>query len=295
MMDLSRILWLLLLWLFAGIAQATDTNTKNQTRSRLLATGGVSSIEGTAGGGIVPMAVLSGYGAQEEQGGAAFASYVDTADYQLTVVGASWSWRNRIEISFAEQELTHDSLTAALSLPTDSIRQQIVGAKVRLVGDLIYTRLPQLSLGVQYKNNKDFLVPAAVGAVEDSGTDINVTASKLLLDGVLGRNLLLNANLRYTKANQTGLVGFGGDKNDNAELLPEASAAVLLNKYWLVGSEYRAKPDNLSAVKEDDWQTIFVSWFPSKRIALVAAYVDLGEVATFKDQTGWYLSLQGSF
>jgi hypothetical protein len=166
---------------------------------------------------------------------------------------------------------------------------------VRLAGDLIYTSLPQLSLGVQYKNNKDFLVPSAVGAIKDSGTDINFTASKLLLDGVLGRNLLLNANLRYTKANQTGLVGFGGDKNESAELRPEVSAAVLLNKYWLVGSEYRAKPDNLSAIKEDDWQTIFVGWFPSKKLALIAAYVDLGEVATFKDQTGWYLSLQGDF
>jgi hypothetical protein len=38
-----------------------------------------------------------------------------------------------------------------------------------------------------------------------------------------------------------------------------------------------------------------VGWFPSKKLALIAAYVDLGEVATFKDQTGWYLSLQGSF
>jgi hypothetical protein len=286
---------LFLLWLVTGTAYAANPATENQTRSRLLATGGASSIEGTAGGGIVPMAVLAGYGAQEEQGGAAFASYVDTDDYQLSVVGASWSWRNRVEISFAEQELTHDSLTAGLNLPSDSIRQQIFGVKVRLAGDLIYTSLPQLSLGVQYKNNKDFLVPSAVGAIKDSGTDINFTASKLLLDGVLGRNLLLTANLRYTKANQTGLVGFGGDKNDSAELLPEISAAVLLNKYWLVGSEYRAKPDNLSAIKEDDWQTIFVGWFPSKKLALIAAYVDLGEVATFKDQTGWYLSLQGSF
>src|SRR5688572_8342234 len=122
MIMLTRILLLFLVWCFAGIVQATDMGKKNQTRSRLLATGGVSSIEGTAGGGIVPMAVLAGYGAQEEQGGAAFASSVDTADYQLTVVGASWSWRNRIEISFAEQELTHDSLTAALNLPSDSIR-----------------------------------------------------------------------------------------------------------------------------------------------------------------------------
>ncbi|HEY0892590.1 MAG TPA: DUF3034 family protein, partial [Cellvibrio sp.] len=189
----------------------------------------------------------------------------------------------------------HDSLTAALSLPTDSISQRIISAKVRVLGDLIYTPMPQISIGVQHKKNLDFFVPGAVGAKKDSGTDVNFTATKLILGGFFNRNLLLNANLRYTNANQTGLVGFGGDKNDDKELLPEVSAGVLLNRHWLVGTEYRQKPNNLSFIKEDDWQTAFIGWFPNKRIALVAAYVDLGEVATFKNQTGWYLSLQGSF
>lgn len=279
----------------ASTSATTLDSDEKITRSRLLVTGGASTIEGTAGGGIVPMAVISGYGAQEEQGGTAFASYVDTGDYQLEVVGASLSWRNRLELSVAQQKLTHDSLTAALSLPTDSISQRIIAAKVRVAGDLIYTPMPQLSIGVQHKKNLDFLVPAAVGAKHDSGTDINLSATKLILGGFFNRNLLLNGNLRYTKANQTGLVGFGGDKNNSYELLPELSAGVLVNRHWLVGTEYRQKPDNLSFIKEDDWQTVFVGWFPNKRIALVAAWVDLGEVATFKDQTGWYLSLQGSF
>jgi len=277
-------------------AATLDLDSKNSiSRSRLLATGGVSTIEGTAGGGIVPMAVIAGYGAQEEQSAVAFGSYVDTGDYQLEVIGGSWSWRNRVELSIGQQKLTHDSLTAALSLPTDSISQRIISAKVRVAGDLIYTPMPQISIGVQHKKNLDFLVPDAVGAKKDSGTDVNLTATKLILGGFFNRNLLLNANLRYTNANQTGLVGFGGDKNDDKELLPEVSAGVLLNRHWLVGTEYRKKPNNLSFIKEDDWQTAFIGWFPNKRIALVAAYVDLGEVATFKDQTGWYLSLQGSF
>ncbi|HTF96191.1 MAG TPA: DUF3034 family protein [Cellvibrio sp.] len=294
---MKRSVLIFIFWIGAIIpVMATDLDSdKKINRSRLLVTGGASTIEGSAGGGIVPMAVISGYGAQEEQGGTAFASYVDTGDYQLEVAGASWSWHNRVEISFAQQKLTHDSLTAALSLPTDSISQRIIAVKVRVTGDLIYTAMPQVSIGVQHKENLDFLVPGAVGAKEDSGTDVNLTASKVFLGGLLHRNLLLNANLRYTNANQTGLVGFGGDKNDDKELLPEISAGVLLNKYWLVGAEYRQKPNNLSFIKEDDWQNVFIGWFPSRNISLVAAWVDLGEVATFKDQTGWYLSLQGSF
>lgn len=278
-----------------AVTEADLASSETITRSRLLATGGATTIEGAAGGGIVPMAVISGYGAQEEWSATAFGSYVDTSDYQLEVIGGSWSWRNRLELSIAQQKLTHDSLTAALNLPTDSISQRIVSAKVRVVGDLIYTATPQISIGVQHKKNLDFLVPGAVGAKNDSGTDITISATKLFLGAFFNRNLLLNANLRYTNANQTGLVGFGGDKNDDKEVLPEISAGVLLNRHWLVGTEYRQKPDNLSFIKEDDWQTAFVGWFPDKRIAVVAAWVDLGEVATFKDQTGWYLSLQGSF
>lgn len=281
-------------WLGLGLL-ALAVTAQAGDRSRLLATGGASTLEGSAGGGIVPMAVLSGYGSREEQGGAAFVSLVDTSEYRLRSLGASWSWRNRVEVSLAEQRLSHQPLSDRLGVGPSSIRQTVVGAKVRLTGDLIYTPWPQLSAGVQYKKNHDFLVPSAAGAVADSGTDLYLSASKLYLGAVAGRNLLVNATLRSTKANQTGLVGFGGDLNNSAELMTEVSAGIFLNRHWLLGAEYRQKPDNLSFIDEDDWYTAFVGWFPDKRWTLVGAYVDLGEVATFPDQTGWYLSLQGSF
>lgn len=266
-----------------------------EARSRLLATGGATTIEGVAGGGIVPMAVISGYGAQEEQGGTAFASYVGTPDYELKVVGASWSLYNRVEFSVAEQQLMHQALTDALHLPDNNIKQQIFAVKTRLAGDLIYSDIPQISAGLEYKHNLDFFVPKAVGAKHDSGTDFYVSATKLILDGIADRNWLLNATARYTNANQNGLVGFGGDKNAAHQWQAEASAGFFFTMNWLLGAEYRQKPDNLSFIKEDDWKTAFLAWFPTKKMSLVAAYVDLGEVATFKHQTGWYLSVQGSF
>ena len=140
-----------------------------ETRSRLLATGGATTIDGAAGGGIVPMAVISSYGAQEEWGGTAFASNVDTPDYSLKVIGTSWSWNNRVELSFAQQQLIHQSLTDALHLPDNNIKQQVFGVKARLYGDLIYTDIPQISAGLEYKHNQDFFVPKLVGAKKDSG------------------------------------------------------------------------------------------------------------------------------
>lgn len=288
--NFSRIIVLSLI-LLSGYVCAKDSVGS----SRLLATGGATTIEGSAGGGIIPMAVIAGYGAQEEYGATAFVSNVNTRDFNLQVLGASLGWRNRLELSFAQQTLEHTSLSKALNLDDRDIRQVIVGAKLRLAGDLIYTVIPQLSVGAQFKKNEDFFIPDVAGADEDKGTDIYLTASKLFLGGFFHHNGLLNVTLRHTKANQLGLVGFGGDNNNHAQLVTEMSGGVFVNKHWLIGTEYRQKPDNLSFAREDDWQTFFIAWFPNKNISWVAAYVDLGEVATFEDQSGWYLSAQGSF
>lgn len=272
----------------AGVAAA-------DSGSRLLATGGASQIEGTAGGGIVPLAVLAGYGTREESGGTAFVSRVDTRDYRLDVIGAAWTWHDRVELSAARQELHIDTLASALGVDNNVIRQNIFGAKVRLYGDLVYSRWPQLSVGAQYKKNLDFFIPQAAGARDDSDVDGYLAASKLLLGAVGGHNLLLNGVARYTRANQTGLVGFGGDRNDSRQWEFEGTAGVFLTKRWVVGAEYRQKPDNLSFAREQDWKDVFIGWFPNKQWSVVAAWVDLGDIATLENQTGWYLSAQGSF
>jgi hypothetical protein len=261
---------------------------------RLLATGGASTIEGSAGGGIVPWAVIAGYATEDEWGGAAFATRVDVDHYALDSAGVAIGWRNRLELSYARQRRGKGRQFEALALPVDRFRQDVFGAKLRLFGDLVYTPLPQVSLSVQHKRQRDFLVPSLVGAVDDRDTDWLLGASKLFLAGAGGRNLLLSGNLRWTRANQTGLLGFGGDRRRARALVAEASAALLLDRHWALGVEYRQKPDNLGFAREDDWRDAFVAWFPNKRIAVVAAWADLGDIATLRDQRGWYLSLQVS-
>tara|TARA_R110000764_G_scaffold215935_1_gene302714 strand:+ start:7092 stop:7949 length:858 start_codon:yes stop_codon:yes gene_type:complete len=262
---------------------------------RMLATGGATSIEGSAGGGIVPWAVLSGYGTRDEWGGAVFATRVDTGDYRLDSYGAALSLGNRVELSIARQRLDMDALTKAAGLPEKTLNQDIYGLKVRLFGDLIYDQLPQVSLGAQYKRQRNFLVPSLVGAKRDSDTDYYLAASRLFMGAVGGYNLLLNGTLRYSRANETGLLGFGGDRRDSRSLLREGSVGLLLSPQWIVGVEYREKPDNLSFAGESDWQDLFVGYFPSKRVAVVASWADMGEIATLEGQQGLYLSLQLSY
>lgn len=252
---------------------------------RLLATGGATSFEGSSGGGIVPWATLSSYAAEGEWGGTVQLNYADVDDYQLDVLGATLSYGNRVEFSYARQDFELSSLGG-------SLKQDIYGVKVRVAGDLIYGELPQLSVGMQHKRNQTFALPQAVGAVSDSGTDYYVSAAKAWLDGPFHRTWLANVTLRATKANQTGLLGFGGDLNNDYELMTEASVGMFINRHWIVGIEYRQKPNNLGFAKEHDWHDVFVGWFPNKRVAVVGAYTNFKSIAGAPDQKGFYANLQ---
>lgn len=267
--------------------------------SRIWATGGVTTIEGSAGGGLVPWALLGSYASDEEWGGTLAISRAEVDDYSLSVTGAGLNWRNRVEVTVAQQTLDLDSLVFTLKdgfgLEQDELRQTIFGAKVRLAGDVLYRPWGQWSAGVQHKRLRDFTVPGAIGARDDSGTDVYVSGSKLFFAALMDRNLLVNVTARGTRANQGGLLGFGGDRNNGYELMLEGSVGLFVNRQWLVGAEYRQKPDNLGFTSEDDWWDLFVAWVPDRRLAVTAALVNLGDVVTLEDQQGLYLSLQGSF
>lgn len=261
---------------------------------RLLGTWGVSPVEGGGGGGLSPWGVITGSGSRGQTGGSAFFTHIRTRDsFSLAAGGAAVGINDRIEFSMAQW-----SFKLGETVPGETIRMQVLGAKLRIAGDAVYDQdswLPQISAGVQYKHNRDFAVPEALGARRDSDADFYLSATKVWLGGLAGRNLLLNVNLRATRANQFGLLGFGGDQGDDYELQPEVSLGVMLRDDLVLGGEWRSKPDNLSVFKEEDAWDVFVAWFPTRWFNLTAAWVDLGNIADKKRQTGWYLSGQLAF
>jgi len=256
--------------------------------SKILATGGATSIAGAAGGGIVPWAVINGYGSSGQWSVTGYFSQVGVDDFTLNSRGIGFSYDNRYEVSVGRQQLQLDSMGGELN-------QQIIGLKYKVVGELLYSELPQISVGVQLKKQLDFAIPSAVGARDPHGTDLYLAASKVWLDAFWGRNLLLNATVRATKGHQTGLLGFGTAAHDDYQYLGEFSAVVLLNPHWAVGAEFKQKPSELAFAREDHWRDVFVAWFANKHLSLVAGYVDLGSIATFNHQTGYYLALESTW
>lgn len=262
---------------------------------KLLLTGGVSQVEGAAGGGLTPWAVIGGYGTRNQIGANAYYTRLDLDDYALDSFGVMVGIRDRVELSFARQRFDTEAVGTALGLGQGyTIGQDVFGVKLKLAGDAVLEQdswMPQIALGLQRKDNDRAALLAAIGARSDSGTDYYVSATKLFL----AQSLSLNATLRFTEANQLGLLGFGGDKHDGHQPQLEASAAWLLNRKLAIGAEYRSKPDNLAIAVEDDAWDVFLAWAPAKRVSITLAWVDLGNVVIADNQSGLYASLQLGF
>lgn len=262
---------------------------------KLLLTGGVSQLEGSAGGGLTPWAVIGGQGTRDQIGGSAFYTRVDTGDYHLDDYGVLIGIQDRVELSLSEQRFNTEAVGAALGLGQGfTFKQQVFGLKLRVAGEAVLesdSAMPQIAIGLQHKRNNQAGVLAFIGARDDEGTDFYVSATKLFL----AQSFLLNGTLRFTRANQIGILGFGGDKSNDYKPQLEASAAWLLNRHLAVGAEYRSKPDNLSIAREDDWWDVFVAWAPSKNMSLTVAYADLGNIVIRDNQRGVYASLQLAF
>jgi len=259
---------------------------------KLLATGGVSQVEGAGGGGLANWALITGYGTRDGIGANVHYTAVPLPDYMLQTVGVAVGLFDRLELSYAWQGFDTQDVGAALGLGRGfTFHQNIFGAKLKLIGDAVYDQdswLPQIAIGVQHKENDRGAVIAAVGGKNSVGTDFYVTATKLLL----AESLLVDATLRETKANQFGILGFGGDKHNDYSTQFEGSGAYLFSRRFAMGAELRTKPSNLGIVHEGAAWDLFAAYFLNKNLSVTAAYADLGNIAIENDQHGAYLSLQ---
>ena len=276
--------------LISGMAHAAEW----RGGGKLLLTRGVQSVDGAAGGGLATWALIAGNETRDGIGGSAAVTLASLPDYDLRAYSAAAGLFDRLELSVARQDFDTGKTGAALGIGRGfTFNQDVLGAKLRVIGDAVYdqdTLLPQVAVGIQYKHSRDAIV-RAVGARRRSDADLYVAATKVLL----AQGLVLNVTARLTRGNQFGLLGYGGDKSDKRTLQGEASAGYLVSRKLLVGGEYRSKPDKLAFARERDAFDLFAAYAVGRNLTLTAAYLYLGPVATFTKQRGLYLSAQAAF
>ena len=285
---------------------ALADNIFGADEGKLPLTAGFSDLEGAGGGGLVPLAFISGYGSNTSWGANAHFTNIQLRDLHLYTYGVSAGLLDRFEVSYTRQQLNFTS-TALDGL---GVMQDVFGLKVKLLGDAIYGQdswLPQLAVGAQYKHNDGIkhaesvglaglINPEQLGAQAEHATDIYLAATKVFL----GESLLVNAVVRETKANQFGMLGFGGDRHRGYSTKPEGTVAYLLTRKLAVGGEIRTGPHNLSVDDQTNAWTIFAAWAPTRNLSLVAAYLNIGSVlapvtTVTRHQDGPYFSVQAGF
>ncbi|HLA71406.1 MAG TPA: DUF3034 family protein [Steroidobacteraceae bacterium] len=268
---------------------------------KLLLTAGFSDAEGAGGGGLVPWALITGYGSNLSYGVNGHITDVRLKDFDLRTYGIGIGIADRFEISAARQKLD----VTGTALKGVRVEQDIFGVKVKLAGDAVYgqdTWLPQLALGAEFKrhggieNAGPLVNPRQLGATDDDGVDVYLSGTKVFLD----KSLLVNVTLRHTKANQLGLLGYGGDQDDSASLNFETTVGYVLTRKIAIGGEYRSKPDSLGADDEGAAWDLFVAWAPNRHVSVLAAYLNMGNIlgpatTVNHDQDGTYLSVQFGF
>ncbi|MDB5988305.1 MAG: hypothetical protein JWR16_3358 [Nevskia sp.] len=316
---------------------------------KVLATGGVSMTDGAGGGGITPWATITGYETRDGINADLHYTYVHLPNYDLNSGGIAIGFFDRVELSYTNDSLptgnTYDTVglltttvnnlltvgsTPANTLNTGiepfntTVRMNVFGAKIRLFGEAIYDSdnlIPQVAIGGFYKINNNKLLLKTLGADKSKDFEAYVSVTKIFFP----LSTLINLTGRYTSANQTGLVGFGGPDGNHRSFRFEGSIAYLLNKGTAIGAEYQMHSDKLHNVnlnilgltantgnalldpilntvtgstlrqRESDWRDAFIAFFPSKNLSITMAYAMLGNIVLSPHQDGYYISLQASF
>jgi len=282
-----------------AVAQETPDSSSDEPErvhplfdeGKLLATGGVSEVEGAGGGGLATWAVIGGYGTNDGIGVTVHETFIGLRSFSLNSVGVAAGLYDRVELSYAHQTFDTGNTGAALGLGKNfKFDEDVYGAKVRLFGALVYDQsswVPQTAVGLQYRVNDRPDILHAVGAKDADGVDFYAAATKLFLS----ESVLASTTLRFTRANQFGILGFGSAAHDGYQPQFEGSLAYLISKRFTVGVEYRTKPDNLGFSEQNAYD-LFAAYFLNKHASVTLAYVDLGTIATRRDQDGVFASLQ---
>src|SRR5271163_207592 len=106
---------------------------------KFLATGGVSQIEGAGGGGLVPWALITGYGTRDAIGANVHDTQIFLRDYQLNSTGAAIGLYDRVELSYDHLWFDTRSTGRVLGIGAGyTFQENVLGAKVKLVGDAVY-------------------------------------------------------------------------------------------------------------------------------------------------------------
>lgn len=259
------------------------------------------SIEGYSGGAITPMAYICnwcqcGCGGKDHRPPSVSYSWMNIGTKNLHTIAVTQSWLGRFEFGYAINRLSVGSLRDDIQKATGiSIRKAVYLHHFNFRANILPENsfdlpLPAITFGVHFKYNQGVEnidrklggALSSIGYKRNWGVDYTLTASKMFPKLAFGRPLILTGGLRFTKAAQMGLLGFGSE----CRMFFEGSVVCMPTDWLVLGYEFRQKDspyDQFSAVpglvgKEDNWHAFSASWIVNKRLTISALYGLTGNV-----------------
>ncbi|HVT36998.1 MAG TPA: DUF3034 family protein, partial [Nevskiaceae bacterium] len=116
--------------LAAGALSSTAAQADWYNDGKVLATGGVITVDGAGGGGITPWATISGYETKDGINGGLHYTWVYLPDYSLNSYGATVGFYDRLELSYTNSVLPTGSTFDTVGLLTTTL-----GSTVGLAGN----------------------------------------------------------------------------------------------------------------------------------------------------------------
>jgi len=272
-------------------------------------------IEGYSGGAITPMAYLCnhcncGCGGQHLTCPSVSYSFMGIGSKQLHTVAITQTFFDRIELGYAVNQLWLGSLYDDIrKAGLDPVRRDLYLHHFNLRGKLLSENsfglpLPAVAAGVHFKYNYGLedinrrLGHAfdTIGYDRNYGFDYTLTATKMFPKLAFGRPVIVTGGLRFSKAAQLGLMGFG--KTCRASF--EGSVVCLPTDWLVLGYEFRQKHNPYKEIPgligdEDHWHALSANLIVSKHLTVSALAGLCGHIANANADTTWGLQVKWEF
>ena len=273
------------------------------------------SIEGYSGGTITPLAYLCnscncGCGGKHLTPPSVSYTFVGMGSKRLHSVAVTQSFLNRFEFGYAMNQFHlgsfYDDLRkAGLKPERRDVMLHHFNFRAKLLEENSFDLpLPAITAGlhVKYNNGIDSIdrrLGGALGSVgydKHYGVDYTLTASKMFPKLACGRPVVVTGGVRFSKAAQLGLLGFG--KTCRASF--EGSVICLPTDWLVVGYEFRQKHNPYSQIAglledEDNWQAISASIIVNKHLTILTMAGLCGNVANANADTTWGIQAKWEF
>ena len=259
---------------------------------------------GYAGGAITPMAMFCNPGAPGSTASLPSVAYtfISVGGKKFHAVTISQVFFERVEFSYAYNHLNVGSFYnqakkisgGALNMGHDNVQLHNFNLRVMLAkdGDFGCKLMPAVAVGVHFMynsrigsiNNKLGGALTSLGYDDNFGIDWTLTATKLLIEPIFNRPVIITAGLRLSRAAQMGLFGFGDDYQASFE-----GSLVYWPFDWVaLGYEFRQKHDPYHGIpgllnQEDSWHTILLAFILNERTTIAGVIGFVGNVGNAED------------